>query len=145
VVQRRRARLDRGPHRVRRAANPWAPHLFVFSFDGGTPGCYNGCTSGRGYFQSAGASVYPGMQLGCCGTVVQFAVQRYGTNWWVNAGTWVGYFPQSSYPSYFNYGLTTLQAGGEVAAHTTSASCSDMGNGNWGTAGNSAHWEPSSG
>jgi hypothetical protein len=86
-------------------ANPWAPHLFVFSFDGGTPGCYNGCTSGRGYFQSAGASVYPGMQLGCCGTVVQLAVQRYGTNWWVNvAGTWVGYFPQSSYPSYFNYG-----------------------------------------
>jgi hypothetical protein len=130
------------PHQYAAYANPWAPHLFVFNWDGGIPGCYNGCASGRGFFQSAGASVYPTMQLGCCGTPVLFWTQRYGTNWWVNVGgVWVGYFPQSAYPSYFNYGLTTLAAGGEIASTTSSTSCHDMGNGAGGGAANAAHWE----
>jgi hypothetical protein len=127
-------------------ANPLAPHLFVFSWDGGIPGCYNlgpacAASTARGHFSSAGSSVYAGMELGCCGTVVPWLIQRYGDQWWVNVGNqWVGYYAKAAYPSYFNYGLTTLQGGGEVSS-PTSAACSDMGNGNAASSAGAAHWE----
>ncbi len=111
-------------------------HLFVSYMDGGTypypfnpPAPYWKGESGSPYAPGNIVSE-PGQQ-----TMATFEIERYGNgaggfNWWfyIN-GYWMGYFPESDWHHYFNTGFTEVQAGGEVAATSTSEPCIWMGNG----------------
>jgi Neprosin len=122
-------------------------HLFTFMFDYGNPGCYNVdtvfCGPGqRGYFVQSSTSAFPGMLVQSSdGSVHTYGVQQVSGNWWVYYdGQWLGYYPPSSYPSYHNSGFLRVDAGGEVESRTSSAACSDMGNGRFPSTHASAHW-----
>jgi len=113
---------------VDRAVNGDAdPHLFVFRWVNGVPGCYNGC--GFVPYNQPGGPV-AGMRLPIDGPgwSQYFTIRHYGTNWWIGfRQQWVGYFPDSLWGGTFNKtGL--VQWFGEVAG-ATSAPCTDMGNG----------------
>lgn len=108
------------------------PHLFVYHWVNGAGSCYNGC----GWVQVS-ATRYPGMPVTVTSTPQQYAMEYYQGNWWVwYQSEWIGYFPSSLWNNtYIQVGLT--QWFGEVAASST-APCTDMGNGSFGTSSSSA-------
>jgi hypothetical protein len=120
------------------------PHLFVYSWDRGIPGCYNdkpACNGTRGDFVPASSTIVAGMYIP--GGEHQFGAQYDNStgNWWVNYdGQWLGYYPPYAYPSYHNTGFLRLDAGGEVEDHN-SASCTDMGTGAFGSSGNATYFK----
>lgn len=102
------------------------PHLFVYHWVNGSPTCYNGC----GWVQYS-AIRYPGMTVSVTSTPQEYAIEYYAGNWWVWYQTeWIGYFPGSLWSGFTQVGL--VQWFGEVAANS-SAPCTDMGNGLFGT------------
>jgi hypothetical protein len=98
------------------------PHLFVFHWVNGNPGCYNGCG-----FVPYSTTAKAGMKL-TPGTRPYFTIMHHQGNWWLGYNAeWVGYFPDSLWGgTYTQTGL--VQWFGEVAANS-SAPCTDMGNG----------------
>jgi hypothetical protein len=98
------------------------PHLFVYHWVDGEDSCYNGC----GWVQYS-TSVVAGAALPNA-AAKRFTIQHFSAAWWIGYDTeWVGYFPDSLWGGRFTRaGLS--QWFGEVAA-TTSAPCTDMGNG----------------
>jgi Neprosin len=103
------------------------PHLFVFHWVNGTPGCYDGCG-----FVSSSTAVTAGMSL-TPGDTHDFEIDYTDDNWNIyDDGTLVGYFPGSLWSgSFTSLGLT--QWFGEVAAGDP-VPCTQMGNGMLGSA-----------
>jgi hypothetical protein len=108
------------------------PHLFVFHWVNGKETCYNGCG-----FVQVSTTRYPGMPVKVTSSPQQVAIKYFKGNWWVlYQNEWIGYFPGSLWNSQFTQvGMT--QWFGEVAS-SQSQTCTDMGNGKFGTAPNSA-------
>jgi Neprosin len=108
-----------------------APHLFVYHWVNGQGTCYNGC----GFVQVSTANA-PGMTV-ATGQSAQYGILFYQGNWWVQYNNdWVGYFPGSLWNNAYT-SAQLISAFGEVA-ESGSPSCTDMGNGAFGTAGNSS-------
>ncbi|WP_433294663.1 neprosin family prolyl endopeptidase [Actinoplanes sp. CA-030573] len=108
------------------------PHLFVYRWVNGKPGCYNGC----GWVAYADAKVKAGDPLPV-GQAKQFGIQYdanspKGGGWWIKYnGEFIGYFPSTLWSQDANPPVTftetdNVQAFGEVAAGTTQP-CSTMG------------------
>jgi Neprosin len=112
------------------------PHLFVFHWVNGDPTCYNGC----GWVQVS-TTRYPGMRVTPTSTPQQYGMTYYQGNWWINyQNEWIGYFPGTLWGGGFTQ-LDLTQWFGEVAFMSmgdTGATCTDMGNGLYGSDGNSA-------
>lgn len=107
------------------------PHLFVYHWVNGQPGCYNSC----GFVQYS-QNVSPGDTLPQNATK-RLGIQYYDGAWWIAYDTeWVGYFPGSLWNNTFTQS-GTIQAFGEVAAAST-APCTAMGNGLNGNSNSSA-------
>lgn len=111
--------------------------LFVYHWVNGVQTCYNGC----GFVNYAGTPVTPGGSISTwVGTVKTMGWTYSGGAWWASAnGSWVGYFPASvwtgaSPAATFTY-ANQIQGFFELVTDTTlSTKCSDMGNGNFGSA-----------
>jgi hypothetical protein len=107
------------------------PHLFVYNWVNGSPGCYNGC----GWVDNGSNSFDAGDAL-TSGTTKRFGILYSGTSpngqWWVHYdGAFVGYFPETDWGAAFNQsGLHQLF--GEVAANSA-APCTDNGNALYGS------------
>jgi hypothetical protein len=111
------------------------PHLFVFNWVGGVPGCYNAC----GWLNAAGCSPCAGASLASVpdGTTKQFGIQYIPgasvPGWWVSYdGSFIGVFPSTDWTgagqTFTSAGL--VQAFGEVAEPLTAPDeHGDMGNG----------------
>jgi hypothetical protein len=102
------------------------PKLFVFHWKDGNPTCYDGCG-----FVSLPNAIKPGA------VVTRRQSQEYGIRfsdrrWWVSyENKRIGYFPASLWSGrYTKAGL--IQTFGEVNA-TTNATCTQMGNGQFGS------------
>lgn len=110
------------------------PHLFVFNWVGGTPGCYNGCG-----FVPYGTGVQAGDDINSAvGTSVFMEIQHFSGAWWIRYGSdWIGYFPDSDWPGSTFTSIDFTQIFGEIAAGTTTP-CTDMGNGILGNSSNTA-------
>jgi hypothetical protein len=110
------------------------PHLFVFNWVGGTPGCYNGCG-----FVPYGTGVQAGDDInGDVGTSKFVEIQQFSGAWWIAyGGNWIGYFPNNDWPGSTFTNIDFTQVFGEVAAGTTTP-CTDMGNGVLGNSANTA-------
>jgi len=110
------------------------PHLFVFNWVGGTPGCYNGCG-----FVPYGTGVQAGDDINSAvGTSVFMEIQHFSGAWWIRYGSdWVGYFPDSDWPGSTFTSINFTQVFGEVAAATPTP-CTDMGKGILGNSANTA-------
>jgi hypothetical protein len=103
-----------------------APHLFVYHWVNGKTSCYNGCG-----FVPVSKSVRPGIPVSA-GEANGYAILFYAGNWWIQYGsTWIGYFPGSLWGNAFT-AYDTVQVFGEVSS-TGTTSCSDMGNGGYGS------------
>lgn len=108
-----------------------APHLFVYHWVNNGESCYNGCG-----FVSTTSAAGPGMAL-TPNTSVGLAIQSYSGNWWLSYnGTWIGYFPGSLWNNAYSQ-ANEIQAFGEVSS-TSGTTCTDMGNGRWGSDGASS-------
>jgi hypothetical protein len=109
-----------------------SPHLFVFRWVNGSPGCYNGC----GFVRNTAARARPGMLLN---ENIQplFTISFQAGNWWLGyQSEWIGHFPGSLWGGGFTQtGL--VQLFGEVDA-TGKTTCTDMGNGEPASQANSA-------
>ncbi|HEY9605579.1 MAG TPA: neprosin family prolyl endopeptidase, partial [Allocoleopsis sp.] len=105
-----------------------SPHLFVYHWVDGQGTCYNGC----GFVQFS-TTRYPGMKVAVTSSPQQAAIKYSNGNWWVwYQNEWIGYFPGSAWSNNFTQaGL--IQWFGEVAS-SQSQTCTDMGNGKFGTA-----------
>lgn len=112
--------------------------LFIYHWVNGGTTCYNGC----GFVNYAGTPVVPGASiLTWVGTVKNMGWTYSAGNWWASAnGSWVGYFPVASIwgsatpAATFTY-ANRIQGFFELVTDTTlSTKCSDMGNGNFGSA-----------
>ncbi|HEX4223348.1 MAG TPA: neprosin family prolyl endopeptidase [Pseudonocardiaceae bacterium] len=102
------------------------PHLFIFHWIDGVATCYNAC----GFVQTS-PLVTPGMKV-TSGLVGQYGIAYRGGNWWLTYdGIGFGYFPGSIWADYHGFGL--VQAFGEVVTSAGTTSCTDMGNGRFGT------------
>jgi hypothetical protein len=107
------------------------PHLFVYHWVNGGTSCYNGC----GFVQVSTKNT-PGEAV-TAGQSAQFAIQFRQGNWWVEyKNDWVGYFPESLWSNTFTT-AQVISAFGEVS-EASSPSCTDMGNGLFGTASGSS-------
>ncbi len=101
-----------------------APHLFVFHWVDGNPGCYNGC----GFVQTS-TEIVPGMKMPS-GGFTTFGIEHVGDQWQLSLdGTMFGYFPDSLWTGAFPQ-LLLVQTFGEVASYST-PTCSDMGTGKY--------------
>lgn len=116
------------------------PHLFIAMSDAGVyPG---GGYVGNGiipWVQSS-SSAYPNMAVAHSGGWHSYAVwnYQYAGNWWVYYdGQWLGYIPPGAWHTHFPAYMDYFQAGGEVATGTQ-YTCTDMGNGQYGTSGSAA-------
>lgn len=106
-------------------------HLFVFAWKNGASLCYDGC----GYVDyAANTTTYAGMSLeSVLQTEKTFGIVRTTNEWWISFdGNYIGYFPDSVWtgavPPVTNFKKAYLvQAFGEIAAGTDTASCADMG------------------
>ena len=109
----------------------YQPHLFVYHWVNGQGTCYNGCG-----FVSTSSTVKPGMALtpGATGT---FTLYNYGGDWWAYYNNVAfGYFPGSLWNGTFT-STYSISAFGEVAADGQT-SCTQMGDGAYGSAGGSS-------
>lgn len=102
------------------------PHLFIYHWVNGQESCYNGCG-----FVSTLRAIQPGQRLNPH-SIGEFGIVNRGGNWWIlYDGLPLGYYPGSLWGGTFTrFGL--VQAFGEVAS-TAVPSCSDMGNGRFGS------------
>ena len=55
------------------------PHLFTFTFDNGTPGCYNGAC---GSYVQVSETTFPGMLL-TSGSALKLEVRKELSGWWL--------------------------------------------------------------
>jgi hypothetical protein len=113
------------------------PHLFVARKDAGeyTNTGYAGA-GGVSWIQVS-ESEYPNMVVTHDDRVHSYAVEERGGNWWVwYDGAWIGYLPHSAWVKHFP-SVSEIRAGGEVETPEEST-CTDMGNGLYGTQANSA-------
>lgn len=105
------------------------PHLFVFSWVNGAPGCYNGC----GFYPVEGASIKPGDTL-VSGAIKTFSIKHIGKAWYVGYdGEYFGGFideqwknPVTQVNEFTDF--DQVQYFGEVAASTLTP-CTQMGSG----------------
>lgn len=107
------------------------PHLFVYHWVDGQPTCYNACG-----FVQVSPTIKPGMPV-TVGQTASYKIAYKNSQWQITySGTLVGYFPASLWGGrYTKVGLT--QVFGEVAAASLST-CTDMGNGKFGSSAGSA-------
>ena len=114
------------------------PHLFVFHWVNGQPACYNDCDGG-GFVPTselAGAELSPGGEA-------DLSIKYESDRWEIEEDGYIliGYYPESLWQ---NAGVTFTKAGlaqwfGEVAAGpNTTSPCSQMGTGEFPSAGASA-------
>jgi Neprosin len=115
-------------------------YIFLYHFDKGQADGYN-----TGFHQESNKQVPStecnnGTPMGTDDNFHEFGIQRYGENWWVyHDGEWIGYYPKSSFPRYFFYGLIVGQAGGEVNEPLWDYyPYTQMGNGQFGNSGTAA-------
>lgn len=138
------------------------PHLFVAMSDAGVYPCavaanYSQCASGYiglgSCTNGAGQPVpcipwvqvstrrYPNMVVTHDDTTHSYAVDEGGghIDWWIwYDGEWIGYIPNSAWTRHYPV-VNLIEAGGEVATPLSEYStCTDMGNGLYGTQPNSA-------
>ncbi|GAB1640523.1 neprosin family prolyl endopeptidase [Krasilnikovia sp. MM14-A1259] len=98
------------------------PHLFVYQWKDGQPGCYNGCG-----FVPYGTGATAGMTLPV-GVSKQFGIVHNAGAWWIAYdANWVGSFPDSLWEGRFTV-TGKVKFFGEVAA-ATQRPCTQMGNG----------------
>jgi hypothetical protein len=65
------------------------PHLFVFHWVDGKPGCYNGCG-----WQQVSPTRYPGMVVELTREPQQVIFRYFNSGWWVwYQSEWIGFFP----------------------------------------------------
>jgi hypothetical protein len=108
------------------------PRLFVFHWVDGRATCYNGC----GWVQVS-TKYRPGMSVTPGSAQKYKIVRRPDGHWWVAyRDEWLGYFPSSEWGGRFSQ-MGLIQWFGEVAAFT-SPTCTDMGNGVFGSNNGSA-------
>lgn len=102
------------------------PHLFVFHWVDRIPTCYNGCG-----FVPVASTVRAGDPVKI-GVTATYKIELVKNKWWVSYNKEkIGYFPTSLWQGrYKQAGL--VQVFGEVAA-TATPSCTDMGNGIFGS------------
>jgi hypothetical protein len=112
------------------------PHLFVYHWVNNTTSCYNGC----GWVDNPAVNIDAGEDITAwIGTAKKFAIQYSGGNWWVGVDNqWIGYFPESLWTSagvtgFNNIGYTQLF--GEIALEDGLDECTDMGTGQYASAG----------
>ncbi|MFC6609642.1 neprosin family prolyl endopeptidase [Amorphoplanes digitatis] len=109
------------------------PHLFVYYWVDGKPGCYNykvdpnpekNCIA----FQEMPGATKAGYTLPV-GKSMRFGIEHFGGAWWIAYGSeWIGYYPDSVWKG--NYTRSNVvQWFGEVAAPRGKLPCSQMGNG----------------
>ncbi|GAA1590509.1 neprosin family prolyl endopeptidase [Actinoplanes couchii] len=99
------------------------PHLFVYHWADGKPGCYNGC----GFVQYS-ANIKPGATLPQ-DTMKKVGIQYNAGGWWVAyESEWVGYFPDKLWATSGFTKSGNVQMFGEVAAASPKP-CTQMGNG----------------
>lgn len=102
------------------------PHLFVYSWVDGAQQCYNSCN----FIPAKGASIKPGDTLTV--GVKAFAIQHTDGVWWIWYNSeWIGGFPDSVWNGKFT-SAGSVKFYGEVAS-PQAQSCSQMGNGQYGT------------
>lgn len=113
----------------------YLPHLFVFYWVNGVGECYNERCSG---FVQTSATLKPGDAL-AVGSTANIGLVQVNGNWQVQVnGTQIGFFPGSLWNGAFNQGQQ-ITAFGEVAMDSTDIpSCTQMGNGQFGTSSNSS-------
>lgn len=113
---------------------PNFPHLFVYRFDNDAG---MGYAPAGGWIPAVGSPVTVGQPISPDGAIIKFGVQRFGSDWWFYyGGYWFGSYPVSAYRGATTpfETLTWVAVGGEVSAAGQST-CSDMGNGQWGSLG----------
>jgi hypothetical protein len=110
----------------------YLPHLFVYYWVNGVGEGYNQLGPGFGYVQVS-AKLKPGDPL-TVGSTPKLGLVQVGGNWQVQVnGAEIGYFPGSLWGGAFNQGQQ-ITAFGEVAMDSTDVpSCTQMGNGQFGT------------
>lgn len=110
-----------------------APHLFVYHWVDGQTSCYNGCG-----FVPVSKKVTAGMALHP-NQVAEFALRNVDGDWWVLYNHQeVGYFPGSLWDGTYTR-AQVVTAFGEVALNSDDLpSCTDMGNGRFGSGPNSS-------
>lgn len=107
------------------------PHLFAYHWVNDVESCYDGC----GYVDlAAETTIYAGMPLtSALQTDKQFGIERGTDRWFLSYnGTYFGSFPDTLWtgatPAVTTYKqVDRLQAFGELAAGSDTASCADMG------------------
>jgi hypothetical protein len=112
-------------------------HLFLAMSDLGNykEGGYIGLST-IPWVQVSG-SVYPNMIITHDDRVHGYAIEERSGNWWYYYdGTWIGYVPHSAWKKHFP-NVNEIEVGGEVFTPEFST-CTDMGNGLYGTQANSA-------
>ncbi len=97
------------------------PHLFVFNWVDGAPGCYNGC----GFYPVDGALIKPGDTLPA-GVTKAFSIKHIGSAWYVGYdGNFFGGFVDDQWGQKFTQ-FDQVQYFGEVAASSLTP-CTQMG------------------
>ena len=125
----------------------FAPDVFVFRFDDGTPTCFNAC----GFVQTsnnvghvAGYPIGDAASLFAVGPAHRYQIYEEATSgsWYVAIdGEVVGYYPSSAWTHEPLVGLTLEEAGGEIAsASTNPRPQTTMGDGIAGASEGSAYW-----
>jgi hypothetical protein len=109
------------------------PHLFVYHWVDGQESCYNGCG-----FVQVSPWFQPGMALPA-DQAARFAIRNLGGDWWVfYQDQPVGYFPGSLWGGSYK-SAQVVSVFGEVAENAAdSPSCTQMGDGRFGSAGGSS-------
>jgi hypothetical protein len=106
--------------------------LFVYHWVNDTGTCYNGC----GWVDYGPTTTNAGDDITAhAGSNKKMGIQYFGGNWWINYGNeWIGYYPGTIWsgasPASTFTRANYTQLFGEIAHDTTSAKCTDMGNGN---------------
>jgi hypothetical protein len=114
----------------------YLPHLFTYYWVNDVGECYNERCSG---FVQTSATLKPGDAL-AVGSTANIGLVQVNSNWQVQVnGTQIGFFPGSLWNGAFSQGQQ-ITAFGEVAMDSTDIpSCTQMGNGQFGTS-QSSSW-----
>jgi Neprosin/CARDB len=118
------------------------PHLFVFRTIGSQEqgGCYVLKNGDCGWVQVSNKEGHrPGDPVTVTSNPEQYGIYYYQGNWWVNyQNDWIGYFPASLWPNNRFIQFARVGWWGEVSAQAATGSCTQMGNGTYGSQPNSA-------